>query len=78
MAQDHFPNALTKNDPYFCILKVRDIHVLMNLGFFFSLWDSLFPDTSLFFLVWKVKGKPKSNSKEFSLLSNSEIKSCLV
>lgn len=73
LGQDHFPNGLTKNDAYFCILKAPDIHVS---GFF--LWDSLFPVTLLFFLLWKVTAKPKSNSKELSLLCNSGIKSCLV
>lgn len=33
MGQDHFPSSLTKNDAYFCISKVPDIHVLMNLFF---------------------------------------------
>lgn len=70
MGQDHFLNSLAKNGAYFCILKVLDIHVLMNF-----LYDSLFLVTLCFFLLWKVTGKPKSNSKELSLLCNSGIKS---
>lgn len=32
MGQDHFLNGLAKNGAYFCILKVPDIHVLMNFS----------------------------------------------
>lgn len=76
MGQDHFPSSLTKNDAYFCISKVPDIHVLMNLVFFPL--GFIIPWPLLFFLLQKVTGKPKSNSKELSVLCNSGIKSCLI
>lgn len=63
---------LTKNDPYFFILKVPGTHVLINLGFFLL---GFFSVTLLLFLLQKVTEMSKSNSTELFLLCNSGIKS---
>lgn len=56
MGQDHFPNGLTKNDAYFCILKVPDSHILMN--FFFPL-GFIIPCHFAFLLVTESYRKAK-------------------